>query len=404
MNESFWMWPKIEAIIFCKFDEELGPIVLCSSPSDIFGSDKTQLFSIITKYLLPDIHFAGKTISFVIGDKWRAIGVPIFIEGSQYLRNSFQFTVCIIVEKNPFNFYEEVYSRHIARTLGSAFKHLEEDCGILYYYCTYTENLPDLLRKVVKNNDISSLPKSILEIIENVRSQLNQKQQVFFEFGNTSILSFRIRRPSCNIVINPEDVPFPYRKKMALDIKHVGLDFSFIKMLPYINGVNTCVEISKYCSLPIEDVMVCLEHLSLYDLVVMIDMISFENRYRYTSYEEDEHCLYKKLSDECMYAGNVRSFTEKYHEELKRHNIKSIYKFIAKGVASKKITRLREFPIIFTEPRAQCTEAERELLQLCNGNNTLDHVQVLFGFNTKSEIIQCINRLFNSTSIHWAYL
>ncbi|KAJ1607291.1 nitrogen permease regulator-like protein [Cryptosporidium canis] len=404
MNRIFRAWPKIEAIIFCKFDEELGPIVLCSSPTDIFGPDKSQLCSIITKYMLPDIHFAEKTISFAISDKWKAIGVPIFIEGCQYLRNSFQFTICIIVAKNQLDFYEDIYSRHIARTLGSAFRLLEEDCGILYYYCTYTENLPDLLRKATNSSDISSLPKNLLEIIENVRSQLNQKHQVFFEFGNTSVLNFRIRRPSYNIAINPEDVPFPSGLKNISSIQHIGLDFSFIKMLPYINGVNTCIEISKYCSLPIEDVIICLEHLALYGLIIMIDMISSENRYRYIGDKICEHGLYKSLSDECMNSGSVRSFTEKYCEELKMNNIKSIYKFIANGVASKKIARLYEFPIIFAEPATRCSVTEMELIQLCNGNNTLDYIQILFGFNSKSEIKQFINRTLNNPPIYWAYL
>ncbi|OII71727.1 uncharacterized protein cubi_00534 [Cryptosporidium ubiquitum] len=404
MSEDFLLWPKIEAIIFCKFDEELGPIVLCSSPSDIFGSEKPQLCSIITKYLLPDIHFAGKTISFVIGNKWKAIGVPIFIEGSQYLRNSFQFTVCIIVKKTSYNFYQEVYSRHIARILGSAFKLLEEDCGILYYYCTYAENLPDLLKKITKNNnEILSFPKNILEVIENVRSQLNQKHQVFFEFGDASILNFRIRKPSCNIIINPEDIPFPSEKKMISDIKHIGIDFSLIKILPYINGVNTIFEISKYCSLPIEDVILCMEHLVLYGLINIIDMISSENRYRYVG-DEDEHGLYRKLCNECINAGNVLSFTKKYYQELKKHKIKSIYRFIANGVVSKKIIRLHEIPIIFIKSTPQHSEIEKKLLQLCNGNNTLDHIQILFGFNSKSEIIKFIYNLFNDSSIYWAYL
>ncbi|KAH8581672.1 nitrogen permease regulator family [Cryptosporidium sp. chipmunk genotype I] len=403
MNTHFLLWPKIEAIIFCKFDEELGPIVLCSSPSDMFGSEKSQFYSIITKYLLPDIHFAGKTISFVMGNKWKAIGVPIFIEGSQYPRNSFQFTVCIIVEKKPYDFYQEIYSRHIARILGSAFKLLEEDCGILYYYCTYTENLPDLLRKVTNNNNgISSFPKNILEVIENVRSQLNQKHQVFVEFGNASILNFRIRRPPFNIIINPEDIPFPSEKKMISDINHIGLDFSLIKILPYINGINTSFEISKYCSLPIKDVIVCLEHLVLYGLISMIDMISLENRYRFIG-GEDEHGLYRKLCNECINAGNVLSFTKKYYGELRKYKIKSIYKFIAAGVVSKKITRLHEIPIIFIDSK-EVSGIEKELLQLCNGSNTLDHIQILFGFNTKSEIIRFISNVFNNSSIYWAYL
>ncbi|CUV04508.1 unnamed protein product [Cryptosporidium hominis] len=403
MNTHFSLWPKIEAIIFCKFDEELGPIVLCSSPSDIFGSEKSQLYSIITKYLLPDIHFAGKTISFVIGNRWKAIGVPIFIEGSQYLRNSFQFTVCIIVEKKPYNFYQEIYSRHIARTLGSAFKLLEEDCGILYYYCTYTENLPDLLKKVTKNsNEISSFPKNILEVIENVRSQLNKRHQVFVEFGDASILNFRIRRPPSNIIIYPEDIPFPSENTLISDIKHIGLDFSLIKILPYINGINTSFEISRYCSLPIEDVIVCLEHLVLYGLISMIDMISSENKYRFIG-GEDKHGLYRKLCNECINEGNVLSFTKKYHKELRKHKIKSIYKFIAAGVVSKKITRLHEIPIIFADTK-ELSGIEKELLQLCNGNSKLDHIQILLGFNTKSEIIKFISNVFDKSSIYWAYL
>lgn len=404
MSENFFLWPKIEAIIFCKFDEELGPIVLCSSPSDFFGSEKPQLYSILTKYLLPDIHFAGKTISFVIDNKWEAVGVPIFIEGSQYLRNSFQFTVCIVVKKKPYNFYQEVYSRHIARTLNSAFKLLEEDCGILYYYCKYAENFPDLLKKVIRNNnEVPSFPKNIMEVIENVRLQLNRKHQVFIEFGSASILNFRIRKPSYNIIINPEDVPFPSKKKMISDIKYIGIDFSLIKILPYINGINTSFEISRYCSLPIENVIICLKHLVLYGLISMIDMISSENRYRYIG-GEDEHGLYKKLCNECLDSGNLLSFTKKYYKELKKHGIKSMYKFIATGIVSKKIIRLHEIPIIFTEFTAQHSLIEKKLLQLCNGSNTLDHIQILFGFNNKSEIIKFIYDSFDNSSIYWAYL
>ncbi|KAF7457868.1 Nitrogen permease regulator 2 [Cryptosporidium felis] len=401
--KNFWTWPNIEAIILCKFDEELGPIVLSSSPPDIFGSEKSQLSSLITQYLLPDSHFEGKTISFLLDKKWRATGVPIFIEGSHYLRNSFQFTVCIVV-KNEKCIFKEIYSRHVARILGYAFKLLEEDCGILYHYCTFAEDPPELIRKTNwKNLYLSTFPKNISEAIENIRSQLNQSTQVFYEFGDTNLLTFKIRPPSSFHITNPEDVPFPLKRNIISEVKYLGIDIIFTRLLPFINGINTIFEISKSCSLPIEFVKTSLEHLIFYRLIAIIDMISPENKYRYIGTDKKNDNLYEKLSIECRRTGSVATFTKKYIKELKEQRVNSIHEFIAKGVALKKIVRLHEYPIVFFEPKG-LSGIERELLSLCNGNNTLDYIQISLGFETKSNVIKTINNMFVNLPIYWAYL
>ncbi|KAH8740948.1 hypothetical protein FG386_002494 [Cryptosporidium ryanae] len=401
---NIWVWPYIEGIIFCKFDEELGPVVLCKSPSGILGGENS-FFSLITHYLLPDSHFEDNTLSIIIDDRWRAVGVPIFIEGSHYLRNSFQFTVCIIVNDHSRDINKELYTRHIARIVGLGFKQLEEECGILHYYCVGIDNTEGELKKInKKSQNISPFPRDISEIIENVRYQLNSIQKVHLNFTHKNALSFKIRPPSYDFCINPEDVPYPMTKWSLNNIKYLGVDILFIQVLEQIDGKNTVFDISYLCSIPLYDVITCLKHLVFYHMIKIIDMFSIENKYRYIGANlGKEDIIYKYLCFECDNNGNVKTFTKKYYNYLVENNIKNIRKFVSIGVSKKKIARLHEYPIALYnfEPNSN----QKKMTMICNGYNTLDYIQIRLGFSKKSDTVSYINnKLSENATIFWAYL
>ncbi|KAK6591141.1 hypothetical protein RS030_111700 [Cryptosporidium xiaoi] len=401
--DNIWIWPYIEGIIFCKFDEELGPVVLCKSPSEIFGYENSFL-SLITHYLLPDSHFEGTTLSIVIDDRWRAVGVPIFIEGCHYLRNSFQFTVCIIVEDFSKDINKELYTRHIARIVGLGFKQLEEECGILHSYCIGSENIYGALKRVNKNTqNLTPFPKNISEIIENVRYQLNLTHRVHLNFTPKNALSFKIRPPTYDFLIKPEDVPYPMAKWPLDDIKYLGVDILFTRVLKQIDGRNTVFDISNLCSIQLCDVITCLKHLVFYKIIEIVDMFSVENKYRYIgSNLDNEYQIYKHLCFECNNNGNVKTFARKYYDHLIKDDIKNIRKFISIGVAKKKIVRLHEYPIILNN--TELDSNQKELVDICNGYNTLDFIQIKFGFSEKSDIISYISQINENATILWAYL
>ncbi|OII76363.1 hypothetical protein cand_011210 [Cryptosporidium andersoni] len=406
-----WEWPNIEGILFCKFDEELGPIVLCKDPAEIFGANQALYFSLITRYMVPDAHFSGSVISFVIGDKWRVVGMPIVIQDNKYLRNSFQFTVCIVIN-NINSIQLELFSRHIAKILGYAFKQLEEDSGTVYSYCTgindsETRNISGKLKLQINARDLS-------HILQECRIQLNRYHKVCIDISKDETLSFYVRNPSYKCKVQLIDVPVPLYKHL-ININLPGIDISLMQIIPYINGRNTSYEIAKLSLLPFDNVILCLEYLIYYGLIGIIDMFSLDNMYRYIGYDNKKYDntenLYISLSNECSNLlnnhkrnGCVRTFQQKFSENLENMEVRDIRLFIIEGILKQKIKRIHEYPIIFNNKSNSENPSLNKFKKSCLGLHSLDYIQVMFGYNSKEEVIQELtNSIDHDEELYWAY-
>eukprot|EP00435_Cladocopium_sp_Y103_P053041 s2001_g16.t2 len=275
----------LEALLFCVFDKDAGPIVQCADPEGAATAAFQRVGQSLSHYLIPDSAVKGRVVSVVCGDNV-LMGTPVYIEDTSYSRNCFQFNICMVIDGSQ---HHEPY-RDIAQLLAMSFQTLEVETKLL------------------------SNPRqgtSIQAILAQLRQQLNDAEECFVCTDSSHAISFKVRRwtPALTKIEDESAVPVPlldlqklldperrsespagrdfqqalWQRLMEWDgALPFSLDPALAAVLPLIDGVRSVQTIANDSPLRSDYVVMILRHLLHFDLIHLIPGIGLDNRYRLT--------------------------------------------------------------------------------------------------------------------------
>mmetsp|Transcript_9740 Transcript_9740/g.23304 ORF Transcript_9740/g.23304 Transcript_9740/m.23304 type:complete len:426 (-) Transcript_9740:58-1335(-) len=254
----------LEALLFCVFDKDAGPIVQCADPPGASTS-----FQQVGHYLLPDSTIKGRVVSIVCGDRVM-MGTPVYIEDAFYHRNSFQFNICMVIDSSK---HHEPY-RDIAQLLAMSFQSLETDTRLL-------SNPRDRI--------------SIQDVLAQLRQQINDAEECFVRIDMSHAIAFKVRRwvPALTKIQDDTLVPVPLmdlnqllasssRSAAKLPALPFSLDPAVEEVVRLIDGVSSVQRITQSCPLRSDYVVMILRHLLHFNLIRLIPEIHMECKYRLT--------------------------------------------------------------------------------------------------------------------------
>lgn len=248
-------------------------------------SDVLFNFDTVKNYIIPKPHLCNKLVLFKING-FRVLGFPVNIEGSKYSRNSFNFNFGFVF---PYNSDTTPYESAIQR-MGKMFRALEEQSFLL---SKLDKDLMFFSKKPpVETNGIEYTPGqekikkftllSIESLIHQIYQDLNNYSECCIPIdtaNSVDIKLFPILPPPVNL--KAFQVPIlTVKLNLLVD---VNWDPTMVKILPYINGLNS---VKKICELANADYLLtkqCIQHLMHYRCITMVDIFQFNNIYAPTN-------------------------------------------------------------------------------------------------------------------------
>ncbi|CDK26537.1 unnamed protein product [Kuraishia capsulata CBS 1993] len=332
MDDTYGFVP-IVAMFYAVFHPTEGTKVVHQVPSGSVitpekqdsSSFQTPLFDFdsIKNYVIPKPSLCDTLVTFKI-NSYRIVGFPSNIYSSQYARNSFSFNFCFVF---PYESDTTPYEGQIKR-MGKMFRALEEQFQILSRHSDKDANVffkaesqadktdtnPLLVKskgisedsrylKMVTDEDdhgihgtmdgVAAIPPGQLEANQPELSSIESLiQQIFQDLNNYSecqipidaansvdIKLFPIIPPPPDI--NSSDVPVVTVKLDSL--VDVNWDPTMLKILPYIDGINSIHKIAKLAEADYFLAKQCIQHLLHYRSVAIVDIFQFSNTYAPTS-------------------------------------------------------------------------------------------------------------------------
>lgn len=310
MTSTFDGFVPIHTVFYTLFHPTEGSKVRFQFPPNSLENGKID-FDTIKNYIIPKPQLCNKLLTFKYGE-YRIVCYPVNVNARYYARNSFNFNFVFVF---PYDCATSPYEPAIAR-LGKMFKVLEEQSQILskseqnpvYFQLKSNDsNAADQSTEmgsitISEHTDIKSTGddgEKYLEIIKELAK--NQKSliiedllmKLFLDLNNYSeclipidegnsidIKLFPVRTPpSSNISV--EDVPIAVVN--LSDIIDVNWDPTMVKIVPYINGINSVAQIAVSARSDVELVQECIKHLMYYNCVILSDIFQFSNIYAPTS-------------------------------------------------------------------------------------------------------------------------
>ncbi|KAG7193017.1 Nitrogen permease regulator 2 [Scheffersomyces spartinae] len=272
-------------------------------------------FDTVKNYIIPKSQLCNKLISVQIG-KYKVMGYPVNIENTDYSRNSFNFNFCFVFDCNSDTTpYESAIER-----MGKMFRVLEEQLFVLskldkeYIYfknrsmispLTSTGTSPgvstpngnevgvEYFFNPEGNLDHLSTPghkktKNIsLSSIESLINQIYQDLNTYSECcipidlaNSVDIKLFPIFPPPVNI--KAQHVPIA-TVKLNLLVDSTW-DPTMVKILPYIDGINSIKRISELADADYILTKQCIQHFMHYECLEILDIFQFTNIYAPTNF------------------------------------------------------------------------------------------------------------------------
>lgn len=301
----------ILAIFYAVFHPTEGTKIIHQVPEGSIISNVSAItdnslfnFDTIKNYIIPKPQLCNKLISFKI-DKFRVLGYPVNIESEDYARNSFNFNFGFVF---PYDSDTTPYEPAIKR-MGKMFRVLEEQSFMLsklekklsFYPRSTTESgeiiIPSLIANEFNNNNTSKgltfftpghsrIKKITLSSIESLIHQIYQDLNNYSECcipldsaNSVDIKLFPILPPPINI--KAYQVPIATVKLNSL--VDVNWDPTMLKILPYINGINSIKRISQLADADYLLTKQCIQHLMHYGCISIADIFQFGNIYAPTN-------------------------------------------------------------------------------------------------------------------------
>ncbi|SSD59920.1 related to Nitrogen permease regulator 2 [Saccharomycodes ludwigii] len=279
-------------------------------------------FNTIKNYVIPKPQLCNKLLTFKYGN-YRIVGYPVNVKAPYYARNSFNFNFVYVF---PYDCATTPYEPSIER-LGKMFSVLEEQSQILskaemdpvYFQVksnkikglddinTQDKSSPDVCSNTTneKYNDIineilgGSPQLCIPDFLTKLYQDLNNYSECLIPIdpGNSiDIKLFPLLAPP-TASVSVEDVPITTVNLTKLI--DANWDPTMLKIVPYINGVNSIAKIAKISDSDVNLVIECVNHLIYYNCVLILDIFQFSNIYAPTS-DISKFLTNPLLANECQ--------------------------------------------------------------------------------------------------------
>ncbi|KAL8686855.1 MAG: hypothetical protein Q9218_006814 [Villophora microphyllina] len=270
----------IRAIFFSTFDVNEGPKVLHQVPADSIApsssSSQTPLFHFpsVSSYIIPRPEFCSRLITFCTPTH-RVLSQPVCLQSSSYPRNAYTFSIALVLDAStPFASYATVTLK-----LASLLQTLEEQSRFL----SRDASAPN-------TGKIYALCEILLEDLNNYCESM-----IPIDDSNTLNIKLFPTYP-------PPPTLYPYHVPLStvrLDtLTDPNWDLTMLRVLPYIDGVNSVKQISLLADADYKLVRKAIEHLLYYGCLLLLDIFSFSAIYaptaEFASFVEDT-----EMQEEC---------------------------------------------------------------------------------------------------------
>lgn len=308
MTDRFEGFAPIHTLFYTVFHPTKGTQVRYEYPPGNLEYNNIN-FDAIKNYIIPKPQLCHKLLTLKYKN-YRIVGYPVTVNSPYYARNFFSFNFVFV-----FRYDSETssYEPAIAR-LGKMFRVLEEQNQILsmaendpiYFDFKLADNSTEQDGKLNPEKSFKGLTKTqgmalekyneIMKDLKNKRSDFSVQDLVMRIFqdlnnyseclipideGNTvDIKTFPLRKPP-NVFISVEDVPISTVNLNA--IIDVNWDPTMLKIVPFIDGLNSISKIAKLSDSDVSLVLECVRHLIYYNCVILADIFQFSNIYAPTS-------------------------------------------------------------------------------------------------------------------------
>lgn len=285
---------QITAIFYAVFHPTEGTKIVHQVPENAIASSQSESnesaifnFDTVKNYIIPKPQLCNKLVSFKI-DKFRVLGFPVNIEGSQYSRNSFNFNFGFV-----FPYHSDITPYELAiRRVGKMFRALEEQSLLLskldrdQIFLNKDSLVLDDLTRLRQTPGHANVQRISLSSIESLILQIYQDLNNYSECcipidlaNSVDIKLFPILPPPVNL--KAFQVPISTVKLQSL--MDVNWDPTMVKILPFINGLNSVKKISELADADYLLTKKCIQHLMHYQCITMTDIFQFNNIYAPTN-------------------------------------------------------------------------------------------------------------------------
>jgi len=233
----------IKHIIFAQFDPQLGPTMEYSHPPV-----DARVFRIISDFLIPKPELCNHTLVVDVGHK--IVGHPCMITNAKYQRNALIFNLCLVFESGQ-----------------------NVDA-----YIPIVEKLARVLRNLELDKATVSSGKAWLKQLDDICNDLNHFHECQVPIDGEMVSLKIFPRYPLPPTVDSHAVPVVL---VALETKQ--WDLTLVRILPFVNGINTVSKISLLADVDINLVKLALQHLIYYGTVKLIDIFQFSNVYAVTA-------------------------------------------------------------------------------------------------------------------------
>lgn len=282
-NDGF---TPIVAIFYAVFHPTEGTKIVNQVPKDSINNTEKSLFNFnsVKNYIIPKPQLCNKLLSIKIG-KYKVIGYPVNIENENYTRNFFNFNFCFVF---PYNSETISYELTIKR-IGKMFKVLEEQN---YLLSTLSAKLFIRLENIQRINLINEIPgftnfkkinlSSIESLINQIYQDLNNYSECCIPLDSANSVDIKLF-PILPAPLNLKAFQVPILMVNLNLLVDVNWDPTMLKILPYINGINSIKKISELSDSDYLLTKQCIQHLMHYKCLQIIDIFQFSNIYAPTN-------------------------------------------------------------------------------------------------------------------------
>lgn len=325
MADKFEGFVPIHTLFYAVFHPTKGTQVRYEFPPGNLESNNIN-FDAIKNYIIPKPQLCHKLLTLKYKN-YRIVCYPVTVNSPYYARNFFSFNFVFVF---PYDCETSPYEPAIAR-LGKMFRVLEEQNQILskaendsvYFDFKLADNsATEQDGKLNTEKSFKGLTKNqglALEKYNEIIQELQKKKsnfsvqdlvmRIFQDLNNYSeclipidegnavdIKIFPLKTPP-NSSISIEDVPIStVNLKTIID---VNWDPTMLKIVPYIDGLNSISKIAKLSDSDVYLVLECIKHLVYYNCVILADIFQFSNIYAPTSLLR-QFLIEPSLASECQ--------------------------------------------------------------------------------------------------------
>ncbi|EGV61968.1 Nitrogen permease regulator 2 [Yamadazyma tenuis] len=276
----------IIAIFYAVFHPTEGTKIVNQVPKDSINTTANSLFNFntIKNYIIPKPHLCNKLISIKVG-KYKVIGYPVNIQNDNYTRNFFNFNFCFVF---PYNSETISYELTIKR-MGKMFKVLEEQNYLLSNLSARLFIKSENIKQINLINEIPGFKNfkkinlsSIDSLISQLYQDLNNYSECCIPLDSANSIDIKLF-PIYPAPLNLKAYQVPISMVNLNLLVDVNWDPTMIKILPYINGINSIKKISELSDSDYLLTKQCIQHLMHYKCLQIIDIFQFSNIYAPTN-------------------------------------------------------------------------------------------------------------------------